>query len=88
MIFLGIGWNFLYISGTSLLVTTYNEQEKFKAQGFNDLIVFSATAIGSLSAGILISLLSWKIVNFMCIPFLIIILFVILRADIKKAPAN
>ena len=88
LIFLGIGWNFLYISGTSLLVTTYNEQEKFKAQGFNDLIVFSATAIGSLSAGILISLLSWKIVNFMCIPFLIIILFVILRADIKKAPAN
>ena len=88
LIFLGIGWNFLYISGTSLLVTTYNEQEKFKAQGFNDLIVFSATAIGSLSAGILISLLSWKTVNFMCIPFLIIILFVILRADIKKAPAN
>ena len=88
LIFLGIGWNFLYISGTSLLVTTYNEQEKFKAQGFNDLIVFSATAIGSLSAGILISLLSWKIVNFMCIPILIIILFVILRADIKKAPAN
>ena len=88
LIFLGIGWNFLYISGTSLLVTTYNEQEKFKAQGFNDLIVFSATAIGSLSAGILISLLSWKIVNFMCITFLIIILFVILRADIKKAPAN
>ena len=88
LICLGIGWNFLYIAGTSLLVTTYNEQEKFKAQGFNDLIVFSATAIGSLSAGILISLLSWKIVNFMCIPFLIIILFVILRADIKKAPAN
>ena len=88
LICLGIGWNFLYISGTSLLVTTYNEQEKFKAQGFNDLIVFSATAIGSLSAGILISLLSWKIVNFMCIPFLIIILFVIYRADIKKAPVN
>ena len=84
LIFLGIGWNFLYISGTSLLVTTYNEQEKFKAQGFNDLIVFSATAIGSLSAGILISLLSWKIVNFMCIPFLILILFSVFRANIKK----
>ena len=84
LIFLGIGWNFLYISGTSLLVTTYNEQEKFKAQGFNDLIVFSATAIGSLSAGILISLLSWKIVNFVCIPFLILILYSIIRADYKK----
>ena len=87
LIFLGIGWNFLYISGTSLLVTTYSQHEKFKAQGFNDLVVFSATAIGSLSAGILISMTSWKIINFMCIPFLILILFSIIRAD-KKNPSN
>ena len=87
LIFLGIGWNFLYISGTSLLVTTYSQHEKFKAQGFNDLVVFSATAIGSLSAGILISMTSWKILNFMCIPFLVLILFSIIRAD-KKNPSN
>ena len=84
LIFLGIGWNFLYISGTSLLVTTYQEHEKFKAQGFNDLVVFSATAIGSLSAGILVSITSWKVINLMCIPFLILILFSIIRADTKK----
>ena len=87
LIFLGIGWNFLYISGTSLLVTTYSQHEKFKAQGFNDLVVFSATAIGSLSAGILISMTSWKIINFMCVPFLVLILFSIIRAD-KKNPSN
>ncbi len=87
LIFLGIGWNFLYISGTSLLVTTYSPYEKFKAQGFNDLVVFSATAIGSLSAGILISMTSWKIINLMCIPFLVLILFSIIRAD-KKNPSN
>ena len=84
LILLGIGWNFLYISGTSLLVTTYQEHEKFKAQGFNDLVVFSATAIGSLSAGILVSITNWKIINLMCIPFLILILFSIIRADTKK----
>ncbi len=84
LILLGIGWNFLYISGTSLLVTTYQEHEKFKAQGFNDLVVFSATAIGSLSAGILVSITSWKVINLMCIPFLILILFSIIRADNKK----
>ena len=83
LILLGIGWNFLYISGTSLLVTTYQEHEKFKAQGLNDLVVFSATALGSLSAGILISLTSWKIINFMCIPFIILILASIIRADRK-----
>ena len=81
LIFLGIGWNFLFVSGTSLLVTTYKPEEKFKAQGFNDLVVFSATAVSSLSAGILISLTSWKTVNLLCIPFLILIILVIIRAD-------
>ena len=85
LILLGIGWNFLYISGTSLLVTTYQEHEKFKAQGFNDLVVFSATAIGSLSAGVLISITSWKVLNLMCIPFLVLILFSTIRADMKKS---
>ena len=83
LIFLGIGWNFLFISGTSLLVTTYKPEEKFKAQGFNDLLVFSSMAIASLSAGVLISLASWKTVNLFCIPFLILIIASIINADRK-----
>ena len=83
LIFLGIGWNFLFISGTSLLVTTYKTEEKFKAQGFNDLLVFSSMAIASLSAGVLISLASWKTVNLFCIPFLILIVLSIINADRK-----
>ena len=82
LIFLGIGWNFLFVSGTSLLVTAYKPEEKFKAQGFNDLVVFSFTAISSLSAGILISMTSWKSVNLLCIPFLVLIIFATIRADI------
>jgi len=83
LIFSGIGWNFLFISGTSLLVTTYKPEEKFKAQGFNDLLVFSSMAIASLSAGVLISLASWKTVNLFCIPFLILIVLSIINADRK-----
>ena len=81
LIFLGVGWNFLFVSGTSLLVTTYKPEEKFKAQGFNDLVVFSATAVSSLSAGILISLTSWKTVNLLCIPFLVLIILATIRVD-------
>ena len=88
LIFLGIGWNFLFVTGTSLLVTTYTPEEKFKAQGFNDLVVFSFTAISSLSAGILISMTSWKSVNLLCIPFLILIILSILNADRKKIVNN
>ena len=84
LIFLGIGWNFLFISGTSLLVTTYKPEEKFKAQGFNDLLVFSCMALASLLAGILISIASWKTVNLFCIPFLILIILSIINADKKE----
>ena len=84
LIFLGFGWNFLFISGTSLLVLSYREEEKFKAQGFNDFIVYTVQAIASLSAGIFISLTSWKTMNLVCIIFLIIIAVSTLRADFKE----
>ena len=84
LIFLGFGWNFLFISGTSLLVLSYKEEEKFKAQGFNDLIVYTVQAIASLSAGIFISLTSWKTMNLVCIFFLIIITVSTFRADLKQ----
>jgi len=82
LIFLGLGWNFLFISGTSLVVLTYKEEEKFKAQGVNDLIVFSTMALASLSAGISLSLTSWTTMNLVCIPFLILIVYSSFRADI------
>ena len=82
LIFLGLGWNFLFISGTSLLVLTYREEEKFKAQGLNDFIVYSIHATGSLSAGILIALSNWKTMNIICIPLMILIILTTLRADI------
>ncbi len=82
LIFLGCGWNFLFISGTSLVVLTYKEEEKFKAQGINDLIVFTTMALASLSAGIVLSLTSWTTMNLVCIPFLVLIIYSIFRADI------
>ncbi len=82
LIFLGLGWNFLFISGTSLLVLTYKEEEKFRAQGINDFIVYSIHAIGSLSAGVLIALTNWKMMNIICIPLMILIILTTLRAEI------
>jgi len=84
LIFLGFGWNFLFISGTSLLVLSYREDEKFKAQGFNDLIVYSIQAIASLSAGVFLTLTSWKTMNLICIIFLVLIVISTSRADLKE----
>ena len=82
LVFLGFGWNFLFISGTSLLVLTYKEEEKYRAQGFNDFVVYSVHALGSLSAGILIVLTNSKKMNLICIPLIIVIILITLRADL------
>jgi len=76
LILLGIGWNFLFVSGSSLLVVSYEEKDKFTAQGLNDFIVFSTQGIGSLSAGFLLYFSNWIVINIICIPLLIIVVLV------------
>ena len=86
LILLGIGWNFLFISGTSLLIVSYRPEEKFKAQGLNDFLVFSTQASGALAAGYLLYLTNWQFINILCLPLLIIVLLATMYAD--KATKN
>ena len=81
LILLGVGWNFLFIAGTSLLIISYKPEEKFKAQGLNDFLVTGTQAIGALSAGLLLNLFGWQFINLLCIPLLIFVVLVVFRAD-------
>ncbi len=81
LILLGIGWNFLFISGTSLLILSYEPHEKFKSQGLNDFIVFTTQATGALSAGFLLNLFNWQTINLICIPTLVLVSLVIYKSD-------
>lgn len=62
LIFLGIGWNFLFVGGTTLLVKTYMPAERFRAQGLNDAAVFGTSALASLMAGAVLSQIGWQAV--------------------------
>jgi MFS family permease len=88
LILLGVGWNFLFVSGTSLLVISYDEDNKFLSQGLNDFVVFSSQAIGSLSAGLLLYLTSWKTLNLICFPLLLLLIYFILRNNFKIIQNN
>ncbi|TRZ67411.1 MAG: MFS transporter [Rhodocyclaceae bacterium] len=68
LVLLGVGWNFLYIGGTTLLVETYRSEEKAKAQGTNDFIVFVIQGITSFASGILISRQGWETLNTYALP--------------------
>ena len=52
LILLGVAWNFTFVTGTSLLVISYDDNDRFKAQGLNDFIVFTSQTMGSLSCWI------------------------------------
>jgi MFS family permease len=69
---LGLGWNFMFIGGTSLLSLGYRVEESAKAQAFNDFIVFSIAALSSFSAGALLHWMSWERVNYAAVPVLLL----------------
>ena len=73
LMLLGVGWNFLYVGGTTLLTTTYQPHEKTRAQATMDLCVFSTMAVTSLSSGALVSAGGWNTLNLTSLPLLLII---------------
>jgi len=78
LILLGLGWNFLFIGGTSLLPKAYHEHEKFKVQSVNDFLIFSLQAIASLSAGWFVFNFGWEVVLLSVVPLLITQLMILL----------
>lgn len=90
LVLLGIGWNFLYVGGTTLLTRTYNSSERFKAQAVNDFGVFAVSATGSLLAGTVIHLLGWYRLMFLIIPPLLLMLYGLyfVRENLRQKPVN
>lgn len=60
MVLLGVGWNFLFVAGTTMLTQTYAPAERFRAQATNDFAVFSTSATASLLAGSVLHALGWS----------------------------
>ena len=91
LLLLGIGWNFLFVGGTTLLTKCYRPSERAKVQGFNDFLIFSGVALCSLTAGMIEQSWGWDAVVWGALaPTLIIILAVFWGApgrQVAKAPA-
>jgi len=71
LVLLGVGWNLMFVAATTQLSTTYAPQERFRAQGLNDFVVFGAQAIASLLAGTAIETVGWAALNLLTLPLLI-----------------
>ena len=74
LVLLGVGWNFLYVGGTTMLTLTYSMNERFKAQAVNEFTVFGISATASLLAGTVIHLYGWYTLALLPLPLLMLIL--------------
>ena len=69
---LGLGWNFMFIGGTTLLTQSHRPAEKAKTQGANGSLVFCTTATSSFTSGVLVNAAGWNTLNYVALPFLVI----------------
>ena len=73
LVLLGVGWNFLYIGGTTLLTETYRPEERAKAQGANEQAIFIMMAISSFTSGMTVTTAGWERVNLLALPLVAVV---------------
>lgn len=70
MVLSGVGWNFVFNGGTLMVASTYSQESRARAQGLKSLIVYGASFVASLSAGVLLARYNWRVVNLACVPII------------------
>jgi MFS family permease len=63
LLLLGMGWNFLFVGGTTLFTEAYRPEEKTTAQAAMDFCIYTTMAITSFASGALVSTQGWSWLN-------------------------
>lgn len=71
LVLLGVGWNLLFVAGTTLLTQSYQKAQRFQAQAINDTLTFGLQAFASLAAGWVLFQIGWQWVLLSTLPFII-----------------
>ena len=79
LVLLGVGWNLLFVGATAVLAGAHAPEERFRAQGFNDLVVFGCQAVASLLAGFALESIGWTALNLATLPLLLVTTWMVLR---------
>jgi MFS family permease len=69
---LGVGWNFAFVSATTMVTQCHRPEERNRVQSFNDFLVFGSMAIGSFASGKVLANLGWVAVNNIVFPVILI----------------
>jgi MFS family permease len=90
LVLVGIGWNFLFTGGTTLLTQTYTPAEKAKVQGLNDFFIWGTISVGAVTSGAVQHSAGWSTVNLVMAPLVVIVFATTLwlRYSGKRTPSE
>jgi len=83
---LGVGWNFAFISATTLVTECHDPHERNKVQAFNDFLVFGSMAIASFSSGALLARFGWATVNEVVFPVILVAAVLLAWGSLARKP--
>ena len=83
---LGLGWNFCFVAGSTLLSDVLRSEEKGRVQGLTDTMVNIASGVGSASSGLIFAALGFTIMSWLTIVIglMPVILVILLRPSGQK----
>ncbi len=88
LVLLGIGWNFLFVGGTTLLTQAYRPEERAKVQGLGDFLVFTSSTVAAFSSGALNHAFGWQALNLGVVPLVAIVTGALLWYRARQVPAT
>jgi MFS family permease len=65
---LGVGWNFMFVGGTTILTTAHAPEERVRVQATHDFIVFGSVALTALTSGAVQMTQGWNVLNLTVVP--------------------
>ena len=80
----GLGWNFTYVGGSTLLTRTYRPAERARVQASHDFVVYATTATAAALAGFLQQKAGWMAINLAALPLMGIVMLTALWLGLKE----
>jgi MFS family permease len=68
LILLGVGWNFMFVGGTTLLTEANLAEGRVRVQATHDFIVFGSAAITTVMSGAIQATGGWSTLNLTVVP--------------------
>ena len=88
LVLLGVGWNFMFVGGSTLLTEVYSVAEKGKVQGVNDFMVFGTNAAASLSSGLIYHWYGWAAIGYAVVAPLLAVFAMAFWLRMKRRAAQ